>query len=323
MVLLAGGAGYIGSHIAVELLRGNREVLIADNLCNSTMEQVKAIERVAGKPVLFELIDVCDPKAVNELFEKHEIDSVIHLASYKSVGESVEQPLKYYRNNIDGLVTILEAMTVHDVKKLIFSSSATVYNGNEPIPWTEKTPTGNCSCPYGQTKFMMEQILRDVCVAEPEFSAVILRYFNPLGTIDYELRDRTIANLMPYIVEVAERKRPSLGVFGDDYDTRDGTCVRDYLHIVDLAKGHIRALEYSDKAKGFEVFNLGTGKGYSVLEIVSAFERSNGITIPYVIKPRRAGDIAAFYADPSKAERIMGWRAESTLEGMVKIEVKK
>jgi UDP-glucose 4-epimerase len=321
--LLAGGAGYIGSHVAVELLNGGRAVILADSLCNASADAVAAVRRIVNVNVPFEQIDLCNPSAVNAVFDKYDIDSVIHLASFKGVGESVQLPLKYYRNNLDGLITVLESMAAHKVKKFIFSGSATVYSVTEPIPWTEETPTGNCGCPYGQTKFMMEQILRDVCAADPELCAVTLRYFNPLGTIDYGLRDRTTANLMPYIVEVAEGKRPYLSIFGNDYPTRDGTCVRDYLHVADLAKGHTLALDFTGNAKGFEVFNLGTGKGYSVKEIIAAFERANGVKIPYQFAPRRSGDIAEFYADPAKAKRVLGWFASASLGEMVRTELRK
>lgn len=321
MILLTGGAGYIGSHTAVELIQAGYEVLIADNFYNSKPEVIDAIEKITGKRPFLEEIDVCDPVKVDALFEQYELEAVLHFASYKAVGESVEKPLMYYRNDLDSLITVMEAMKKYGVNNLIFSSSATVYGVPETVPLVEEMPTG-CTNPYGWTKYMSEQIIRDVCHAQPDLSAVILRYFNPIGAHQSALigeRPNGVPNnLMPYITQVASGIRPHLNVFGNDYDTPDGTGVRDYIHVVDIAKGHIAAIEYAMKNSGTEVINLGTGNGYSVLEMVEAFERVNGVTVPYKIAPRRAGDIAECYADASKAERLLGWKAQYDLDTMCK-----
>lgn len=319
MILLTGGAGYIGSHTAVELIQAGYEVLIADNFYNSKPEVLDAIKEITGTKPALEEIDVCDPAKVDEMFGKYEIEAVLHFASYKAVGESVEKPLMYYRNDLDSLITVMEAMKKYGVHNLIFSSSATVYGVPETVPLVEGMPTG-CTNPYGWTKYMSEQIIQDVCNAEKELSAVILRYFNPIGAhksaLIGEQPNGVPNNLMPYITQVASGIRPHLNVFGNDYDTPDGTGVRDYIHVVDIAKGHIAAVEYAMKHKGAEVVNLGTGNGYSVLDIVNAFERVNGIKVPYEIAPRRAGDIAECYADPSKAEKVLGWKAQEDLDAM-------
>ncbi len=321
MILLTGGAGYIGSHTAVELIEAGYEVLIADNFYNSRPEVLDAIEQITGARPALEEIDVCDPVKVDAMFSKYPIEAVLHFASYKAVGESVEKPLMYYRNDLDSLITVMEAMKTHGVHNLIFSSSATVYGVPEKVPLVEGMPTG-CTNPYGWTKYMSEQIIQDVCYAEKDMSAVILRYFNPIGAhksaLIGERPNGVPNNLMPYITQVASGVRPHLNIFGDDYDTPDGTGVRDYIHVVDIARGHIKAVEYAISHKGAEVINLGTGNGYSVLEIVKAFERVNGIKVPYEIAPRRAGDIAECYADPSKAERLLGWKAEEDLDAMCK-----
>lgn len=319
MILLTGGAGYIGSHTAVELLQAGFEVLIADNFYNSKPEVINAIEDIAGKRPVLEEMDVCDPVKVDSMFEKYSIEAVLHFASYKAVGESVEKPLLYYRNDLDSLITVMEAMKRHGVYNLIFSSSATVYGVPEVVPLVEGMPTG-CTNPYGWTKYMSEQIIQDVCNAEKDLSAVILRYFNPIGAhksaLIGEQPNGVPNNLMPYITQVASGIRPYLNVFGNDYDTPDGTGVRDYIHVVDIAKGHIAALDYAMSHKGAEVINLGTGNGYSVLELVKTFEQVNKIEIPYRIVPRRAGDVAECYADPSKAKRLLGWQAQETLHTM-------
>ncbi len=321
MILLTGGAGYIGSHTAVELIEAGYEVLIADNFYNSKPEVIDAIEKITRKRPALEEIDVCDVQKVDAMFEKYDIEAVMHFASYKAVGESVEKPLMYYRNDLDTLITVMEAMKKHNVKNLIFSSSATVYGSAETVPLVEGMPTG-CTNPYGWTKYMSEQIIQDVCNAEKEMSAVILRYFNPIGAHESSLigeRPNGVPNnLMPYITQVASGIRPHLNVFGDDYDTPDGTGVRDYIHVVDIAKGHIAAVKYAMAHKGAEVVNLGTGNGYSVLDIVKAFERVNGIPVPYKMTPRRPGDIAQCYADPTKAEKVLGWKAEKDLDTMCK-----
>ncbi len=321
MILLTGGAGYIGSHTAVELIEEGYDVLIADNFYNSRPEVLDAIEKITGKRPALEEINVCDVEKVDAMFEKYDIEAVLHFASYKAVGESVEKPLMYYRNDLDTLITVMEAMKKYGVHNLIFSSSATVYGVPEAVPLVEGMPTG-CTNPYGWTKYMSEQIIQDVCNAEKDMSAVILRYFNPIGAhksaLIGERPNGVPNNLMPYITQVASGIRTHLNVFGDDYDTPDGTGVRDYIHVVDIAKGHIAAVEYAMSHKGAEVVNLGTGNGYSVLDIVKAFERINGIQIPYEIAPRRAGDIAQCYADPTKAEKVLGWKAQEDLDSMCK-----
>ena len=319
-VLLAGGAGYIGSHTCVELLEAGHSVVVADNYSNSCPEAIARVEEITGAKVKVYEADVCDPEAVEKIFSENDIDAVIHFAGLKAVGESCEKPLLYYRNNIDSTLTLLEAMKRHNVTRFIFSSSATVYGTPKEIPLVETMPTGSPTNPYGWTKLMMEQILTDTQRANPEMSIVILRYFNPIGAHKSgrigEDPNGIPNNLMPFITQVAAGILPQLGVFGDDYPTRDGTGVRDYIHVVDLAKGHVKAIDYSADHKGAEIVNLGTGTGYSVLEIVKAFERVNNIKIPYVIKPRRAGDIAECFANAEKAEKVLGWKAELGLDEM-------
>lgn len=319
-VLLAGGAGYIGSHTCVELLDAGYDVVIADNFSNSCPEAVKRVEEITGKSVKLYEADVCDKEAVDKIFAENEIDSVIHFAGLKAVGESCEKPVMYYRNNIDSTLTLLEAMKQYGVNNFIFSSSATVYGTPKTVPLVETMPTGSPTNPYGWTKLMMEQILSDTAKANPEMSVVLLRYFNPIGAHKSgrigEDPNGIPNNLMPYITQVAAGRLPQLGVFGNDYPTHDGTGVRDYIHVVDLAKGHVKAIEYAAAHKGTEVFNLGTGTGYSVLDIVKAFKKVNNIDIPYAIKPRRSGDIAECFADPAKAENQLGWKAEKSLEDM-------
>jgi UDP-glucose 4-epimerase len=319
-VLLAGGAGYIGTHTCVELINAGHNVIIADNFSNSCPEAVKRVEEITGKEILLYEADVCDKAAVDKNFSENKIDAVIHFAGLKAVGESCEKPVEYYRNNIDSTLTLLEAMKKYKVNNFIFSSSATVYGTPKVVPLVETMPTGSPTNPYGWTKLMMEQILTDTANANPEMSIVILRYFNPIGAHESgrigEDPNGIPNNLMPYITQVAAGRLKSLGVFGNDYETHDGTGVRDYIHVVDLAKGHVKAIEYSEKHKGTEIFNLGTGTGYSVLDIVNAFIKVNKIDIPYEIKPRRAGDIAECYADPTKAKQVLGWTAEKNLEDM-------
>ncbi len=319
-VLLAGGAGYIGTHTCVELIEAGHTVVIADNYSNSCPEAVKRVEEITGVTIPLYEADVCDKDAVEKLFTENKIDAVIHFAGLKAVGESCEKPLMYYRNNIDSTLTLLEAMKKHGVGRFIFSSSATVYGTPKEVPLVETMPTGSPTNPYGWTKLMMEQILTDTAAANPEMSIVILRYFNPIGAHKSgrigEDPNGIPNNLMPYITQVAAGRLPQLGVFGDDYPTHDGTGVRDYIHVVDLAKGHVKAIDYSEAHKGVEIVNLGTGTGYSVLDIIKAFERVNNIKIPYAIKPRRAGDIAECYANAEKAERVLGWKAEKDLEDM-------
>jgi UDP-glucose 4-epimerase len=321
-VLLAGGAGYIGTHTCVELLNAGHSVVIADNYSNSSPEAVKRVEEITGKEIPLYEADVCDSKAVEKIFAENKIDAVIHFAGLKAVGESCEKPVAYYRNNIDSTLTLLETMKKFGVNKFIFSSSATVYGTPKTVPLVETMPTGSPTNPYGWTKLMMEQILTDTANANPEMSIVILRYFNPIGAHASgrigEDPNGIPNNLMPYITQVAVGRLKCLGVFGDDYKTHDGTGVRDYIHVVDLAKGHVKAIEYSADHKGTEIFNLGTGTGYSVLDIVKAFEKVNNLEISYEIKPRRAGDIAECYADATKAKEKLGWVAEKNLEDMCK-----
>lgn len=319
-ILLTGGTGFIGSHTAVEVIQSGYDVVIADNLSNSEASVVDRIEKITGVRPVFYKIDVADRQAVEKLFDEQDIGAVVHFAGFKAVGESVEKPLEYYRNNLDTTLTLLETMKTHGVKNFIFSSSATVYSLVEEVPFTEESGPLGCTNPYGWTKYMIEQILRDTCAADPEMSVVLLRYFNPIGAHESgligEKPNGIPNNLMPYITQVAQGIRPQLNVFGNDYPTPDGTGVRDYIHVVDLAKGHVAALEYAQKHDGCEVFNLGTGHGYSVLDLVSTFERVNEVPIPYEIADRRAGDIAICYAGTAKAEEGLGWKAEKGIEDM-------
>ena len=313
-ILLTGGAGYIGSHTAIELMDAGYEIVIADNFSNSKPESIKRIKKISGKEFPFYEIDVADKAALTGVFANEEIGAVIHFAGYKAVGESVAKPIEYYRNNLDSTLTLLEVMKAFGCKNLIFSSSATVYGAPDEVPIKETAVVGRCTNPYGWTKYMIERILEGVCVADPAFSAVILRYFNPVGAhvsgLIGEDPQGIPNNLMPYISQVAVGKLPQLGVFGDDYPTKDGTGVRDYIHVVDLAKGHVAAARYIEKNDGLEVFNLGTSVGYSVLDMVHAFEEANGIKINYRIAARRPGDIAECFADATKAKEKLGWQAE-------------
>ena len=319
-VLLTGGAGYIGSHTAVELLNAGHNVVIADNYANSNPIVARRITQITGKPVKCYEADVADPAALERLFQENAIDSVIHFAGLKAVGESVRLPLDYYRNNLDSTLALLAAMEAHGVRQLIFSSSATVYGKHAALPYREGAETGPCTNPYGWTKLFIEQILRDYAAAHPDFSAVLLRYFNPVGAHESGLMGedpRDIPNnLMPYIARVAVGTLPYLNVFGNDYPTPDGTGVRDYIHVTDLATGHMAALGYAASHTGVEVFNLGTGTGYSVLDMVHAFSRACGKDIPYRIAPRRSGDIAACYADVTKAKEVLGWSARLDIDDM-------
>lgn len=319
-VLLTGGTGFIGSHTAVELIAAGHSVVIADNLANSSASVIDRIEQITGVRPKFYQIDVADKSALERVFSENALDAVVHFAGLKAVGESVAKPLLYYRNNLDTTLALLEVMAEHSCKRFIFSSSATVYGMTNKVPFTEEMPAGGCTNPYGWTKFMIEQILRDAAVADQAMSVVLLRYFNPIGAHESgligEAPNGIPNNLMPYLCQVAAGKLPRLNVFGDDYPTPDGTGVRDYIHVVDLAKGHAAALAYSAEHTGAEVFNLGTGRGSSVLDLVKSFEKVNGLKLPYVIAPRRAGDIAECYADASKAERLLGWKAEKTLDDM-------
>ena len=319
-VLVTGGAGFIGSHTCVELLDMGYDVVVVDNLSNSSEVSIDRVKEITGKDIKFYKGDIRDAKRLDEIFEKEDIKSVIHFAGLKAVGESVEKPWEYYENNIAGTLTLVDSMRKAGVKNIIFSSSATVYGDPVEIPITENCPKGQCTNPYGWTKSMLEQILSDIQKADNEWNVILLRYFNPIGAHASGMlgEDPTGIpnNLMPYISQVAVGKLEKLGVFGDDYDTPDGTGVRDYIHVVDLAKGHVKALDMIEKNCGLEVYNLGTGIGYSVLDIVKAFERANGIKIPYEIKPRRAGDIATCYADPGKAREKLGWEAKLGIEDM-------
>ena len=319
-ILCTGGAGFIGSHTAVELLEAGYEVVIADDLSNSDVSVIDRIETITGKRPAFYRIDVADRAALEEIFTAHSIDAVIHFAGFKAVGESVQKPVAYYRNNIDTALTVLETMKDHGCKRFIFSSSATVYGLSDQVPFTEQTEQRGCTNPYGWTKYMIEQILRDAAAADDTLSVVLLRYFNPIGAhpsgLLGEKPNGIPNNLMPYITQVASGIRDHLSVFGNDYPTPDGTGVRDYIHVQDLAKGHVAAYRYALDHSGCEVFNLGTGEGYSVLDLVHTFERVNDLTIPYEIAPRRAGDIATCYAATDKAASVLGWKAEKTLEDM-------
>ena len=319
-VLLTGGTGYIGSHTAVELLEAGWEIVIADDLSNSSADVIDRIGQITGKRPRFYPIDIADRCALEKVFTDNTIEAVIHFAGFKAVGESVKLPVKYYRNNLDTTLTLLETMDKYGCKRIVFSSSATVYGEHNPSPYQETMPTGGCTNPYGWTKFMIEQILTDAAKADPELSVVNLRYFNPVGAHKSGLigeRPNGIPNnLMPYITQVAVGKLRQLSVFGNDYPTPDGTGVRDYIHVVDLAKGHLAALEYAMQHTGAEAINLGTGKGTSVLEMVQAFEKANSVKVPYLIAPRRAGDLASYYADASKAKEILHWQTELTVEDM-------
>ena len=319
-ILITGGAGYIGSHTALGLLNQGYEVVVYDNLCNSSKESLHRVEELTGKSIRFYEGDVLDAEALEAMFRAENVDAVIHCAALKAVGESVQKPLEYYRNNITGTLTLMDVMDKVGVKNIVFSSSATVYGDPEIIPITEECPKGQCTNPYGWTKSMMEQIMTDVQKAKPDWNVILLRYFNPVGAHKSgrigEDPKGIPNNLMPYISQVAVGKLPKLGVFGNDYNTHDGTGVRDYIHVVDLAIGHVKAVDYIFTNPGLDVINLGTGTGYSVLDMVKAFSRACGKEIPYEIKPRRAGDIDMCYADPAKAERVLGWKAERGLDEM-------
>ena len=319
-ILITGGAGYIGSHTALELLNEGYEVVIYDNLGNYSRESIKRVEELTGKSMSFYEGDVLDAPALTAMFEKEKVDAVIHCAALKAVGESVRKPLEYYHNNITGTLTLMDVMRKVGVKNIVFSSSATVYGSPEVMPITEDCVKGQCTNPYGWTKSMMEQIMTDLQKSDPEWNVILLRYFNPVGAHKSgrigEDPKGIPNNLMPYISQVAVGKLEKLGVFGDDYDTPDGTGVRDYIHVVDLAVGHVKAIDYIFTNPGLDVINLGTGVGYSVLDMVKAFSKACGKEIPYEIKPRRAGDIAMCYADPAKALKVLGWKAEHGLDEM-------
>ena len=319
-ILVTGGAGYIGSHTCVELLNQGHEVVVFDNLYNSSEEALKRVEKITGKTLTFYKADMLDRDAMEEIFSKEKIDAVIHFAGLKAVGESVAKPLEYYYNNITGTLILCDVMRKHGVKKIIFSSSATVYGDPAFVPITEECPKGKITNPYGQTKAMLEQILTDFHTADPEWNVILLGYFNPVGAHESGLIGEDPKgipnNLTPYITQVAVGKLKEVGVFGNDYDTPDGTGVRDYIHVVDLAIGHVKALKKFEDKPDVYIYNLGTGRGYSVLEVIQAFSKAVGRDIPYVIKPRRPGDIATCYADSTKAKNELGWTAERGIDEM-------
>lgn len=321
-VLLAGGAGYIGSHTAVELLDAGHDVIIADNYCNSSPKAIQRIKEITNKHLISYEVDVKDKQKTQQIFNENHIDCVIHLCGLKAVGESVQKPVMYYRNNIDTTLTILECMKEANVKNFVFSSSATVYGEENEIPYVETMKRGSCTSPYGWTKFMMEEILEDAAKADPSLSIVLLRYFNPIGAHASgkigEDPQGIPNNLMPYIAQVAVGRREHLTIYGNDYPTPDGTCRRDFIHVVDLAQGHVKAVEYSARHKGIEVFNLGTGIPYSVLDVVKAFESVNHMNIKYEFGDRRAGDLPEFWADSEKAKKVLGWETARTLNDMCK-----
>lgn len=317
-ILVAGGAGYIGSHTCVELLQAGYEVVVADNLSNSCAAALRRVEQITKRKLTFYQIDICDPSALRQIFSQERIDAVINFAGKKAVGESVQRPLLYYQNNVAGLLSLCRVMQEFDVKRLVFSSSATVYGEPQQIPLTEDCPKGRITNPYGQTKVMAEQMLQDLYAADPTWQVLLLRYFNPIGAHESGLlgedpRD-VPNNLVPYIAQVAVGRLPELHIFGDDYDTPDGTGIRDYIHVTDLAKGHVKALERMQAGVG--IYNLGTGRGYSVLEVLHAYEKACGRALPYRICPRRAGDVAVCYCNAEKASRELDWRAEKSLEEM-------
>lgn len=319
-ILLTGGAGFIGSHTIVELNNAGYEVVVVDNFVNSKKESLERVAQIIGKQVPYYKADIRDREALEAVFSEHQFDAVIHFAGLKAVGESVAKPLEYYENNMSGTFVLLDVMRKHGCKNIIFSSSATVYGDPAIIPITEECPKGQCTNPYGQTKSMLEEVLKDVQRADTEWNVVLLRYFNPIGAhasgLIGENPNGIPNNLMPYITQTAIGIRKELGVFGNDYDTPDGTGVRDYIHVVDLALGHVAALKAIERKCGLAVYNLGTGHGYSVLDVVKAFEKANGLHVPYKIMPRRPGDIATCYCDPSKAKQELGWEAKYGIEDM-------
>ena len=319
-ILVTGGTGFIGSHTVVELLQSGYEVVIADNLYNSKAMVVDRIEKITGKRPTFYELDVCDKAALDALFDKEKIDAVIHFAGYKAVGESTRKPIEYYENNLGSTLTLCKSMREHGCFRIVFSSSATVYGDPAFIPITEECPKGITTNPYGETKSMQERILTDIWKADNRWQVMLLRYFNPIGAHESGLIGEDPKgipnNLLPYVAQVATGKLEKVHVFGNDYDTPDGTGIRDYIHVVDLAKGHVKAIEGMEKLEGVNIFNLGTGHGYSVLDIIKAFSKACGRELPYVIDPRRPGDIAVCYSDPAKAREVLGWTAKKNLEDM-------
>jgi len=321
-ILVTGGAGFIGSHTLVELYKAGHTAVVIDNLSNSNPESLNRVERISGIKTPFYKADIRDRQSLDKILDRYSFDACIHFAGLKAVGESVSKPIEYYDNNINGTLVLVQALKDHGCKNIIFSSSATVYGNPAFIPITEECPKGVCTNPYGWTKSMLEQILADMQAADPEWNVVLLRYFNPIGAhpsgLIGENPNGIPNNLMPYVTQVAVGQRPELGVFGNDYDTHDGTGVRDYIHVCDLASGHVAALKAIQDKCGLGLYNLGTGQGYSVLDIVKAFERVNGVKVPYSIRPRRPGDIATCYSDPSKALRELGWKAQFGIDEMVR-----
>ncbi len=319
-ILLTGGAGFIGSHTIIELMKAGHSVVVVDNFANSNPEALKRVGELVNSEIKYYVADILDKEALNKVFDENKFDAVIHFAGLKAVGESVAKPLEYYHNNMTGTFTLMDVMRNHGCKNIIFSSSATVYGDPAIVPITEDCPKGHCTNPYGQTKSMLEQVMMDVQKADPEWNVVLLRYFNPIGAHPSgrigENPNGIPNNLMPYITQVAVGKRKELGVFGNDYPTPDGTGVRDYIHVVDLASGHVAALQAIERKCGLAIYNLGTGHGYSVLDVVKAFIKVNGVDVPYVIKPRRAGDIATCYCNPAKAKAELGWEAKYGIEDM-------
>lgn len=319
-ILVTGGAGYIGSHTCVELLNEGYDVVVVDNLYNASPKALDRVQKITGKSLTFYEADLLDQPAIDAILEKEKVDAVIHFAGYKAVGESVAKPIEYYHNNMTGTLLLCDSMRKHGVKNIIFSSSATVYGDPAIIPITEECPKKTPTNPYGQTKTMLEQVLMDIQKSDPEWNVILLRYFNPIGAHKSGMIGEDPKgipnNLLPYVAQVAIGKLPSVGVFGNDYDTPDGTGVRDYIHVVDLARGHVKALEKFKEEKAVRIYNLGTGHGYSVLQVIDAFGKACGKEIPYVIKPRRAGDIATCYCEPSKAREELGWVAEYGIEEM-------
>ena len=319
-ILVTGGAGFIGSHTLIELIEAGHSPVVVDNLSNSSPKAIERVEKIVGKTIPFYNVDIRDREGMEKVFAENAFDCCIHFAGLKAVGESVQKPWEYYENNIGGTLVLVDVMRKHGLKNIIFSSSATVYGAPETMPITEDCPKGTVTNPYGQTKSMLEQVLTDIQKADPDWNVVLLRYFNPIGAH----KSGTIGedpngipnNLMPYITQVAVGKLQQLGVFGNDYPTHDGTGVRDYIHVVDLAKGHVCALSAIEKECGLAIYNLGTGQGYSVLDLVKAFEKATGVKVPYAIKPRRSGDVAECWSDPSKAAKELGWKAQYGIEDM-------
>lgn len=319
-ILVTGGAGYIGSHTVVELINAGYEVVVVDNLSNSSEKSLERVKEITGKEITFYKADILDRDALEEIFTKEKIDSVIHFAGLKAVGESVKKPWEYYNNNITGTLVLVDVMRKHNVKNIIFSSSATVYGTPKEVPVTEETPKGECTNPYGWTKSMLEQVLTDIQFADPSWNVILLRYFNPIGAHKSgkigENPNGIPNNLMPYITQVAVGKLERLGVFGNDYPTKDGTCIRDYIHVLDLAEGHVKAVKKLEENAGLCIYNLGTGNGYSVLDVIENFEAATGKKVPYDFKPRREGDIAVNYANAEKAYKELGWKARYGIREM-------